>query len=51
MNKEAKETRRRDILNQLGPLRNQHQTITRDIERLEEELESMQREGGKWDAS
>jgi len=51
MNKEAIETRRRDIQNQLGPLRNQHQTITRDIERLEQELEEMQREEGKWDAS
>jgi len=51
MNKEAKDTRRRDIQNQLGPLRHQHQTVTRDIERLEQELEEMQREEGKWDAS
>lgn len=51
MNKEAKDTRRRDIQNQLGPLRRQHQTVTRDIERLEQELEEMQREEGKWDAS
>ena len=47
MNQEAKETRRRDILNQLGPLRNQHQTVTRDIERLEQELEQLQE--GRWD--
>lgn len=50
MNKEAVEARRRDIQNQLGPLRRQHQTVTRDIERLEEELESMQREEGRYDA-
>lgn len=51
MNQEAKECRKRDILNQLGPLRRQHLETTRTIERLEEELESMQREEGKWDAS
>lgn len=50
MNQEAKETRRRDILNQLGPLRNQHQTITRDIERLETELQQLQG-GESWDVS
>jgi len=50
MNKEAKDTRRRDIQNQLGPLRRQHQTVTRDIERLEDELEQLQRQEGRYDA-
>lgn len=51
MSPEAMETRRRDILNQLGPLRHQHQTVTRDIERLEGELEELQRREGSWDVS
>lgn len=47
MNQEAKEARRRDILNQLGPLRHQHQEVTKTIERLEQELEQLQE--GRWD--
>jgi len=49
VNAEAREARRRDILNQLGPLRVQHQATMRDIERLERELETMQGKEGKWD--
>lgn len=51
MSPEAMETRRRDLQNQLGPLRHQHHTVTRDIERLERELEQLQGEGGSWDVS
>lgn len=49
MSPEATEVRRRDILNQLGPLRVQHQSVTRDITRLEEELETLQRSEGRYD--
>lgn len=49
MSPEARGVRRRDIQNQLGPLRHQHHTITRDIERLEAELEQLQGEEGSWD--
>lgn len=51
MSPEAMEARRRDILNQLGPLRRQHQTTTETIERLETELQSMQGKEGRWDVS
>lgn len=51
MSPEAVQTRRRDILNQLGPLRNQHATTMRDIERLERELETLQGKEGSWDVS
>jgi len=49
VNQEAIEARRRDIQNQLGPLRRQHQAVTRDIVRLEEELVQLQREEGRYD--
>jgi len=51
MNREAIETRRRDIHNQLGPLRREHLTVTQTIERLEGELEELQRREGSWDVS
>jgi len=51
MSPEAIEARRRDLLNQLGPLRRQHQQTTQTIERLESELESLQGKEGRWDVS
>lgn len=51
MNQESIEARRRDLLNQLGPLRRQHQQTTETIERLERELESLQGKEGRWDVS
>lgn len=51
MSPEAIEARRRDILNQLGPLRRQHQQVTSTIERLEEELNELQGKEGRWDVS
>ena len=51
MNQEAIDARRRDLLNQLGPLRRQHLETTKTIERLEGELETLQGKEGRWDVS
>lgn len=51
MNQESIDARRRDLLNQLGPLRRQHLETTKTIERLEGELETLQGKEGRWDVS